>query len=484
MFNFFRKKKTDSAEVVNIVNEEPKEQENGSFIIGAGYAATQSAKVSAQQAAKTFAKPDTYVGNRNLYDSSAAKRNAKKILFQENGNVVDPYTGERLVLTMQEAKELYGADWTRHLAESDHVKPLEQIYNETKGNVWNTTDDIKRAANSEENIRVVSRKFNNMKRSHTNQEIVEDRAYRESKGVYLTEEGESQAILDEKTSDLSIKKHLHKSSLHNMADTGHKAGKEGAQNAGVTALTMSGIMNIVAVINGEKDGDEAVADTIRDGGKAAATGYVMGGGLTILSHSLSKSSSEFIQKLVDANVPGKVITAVLVTGETMRKWGNGEITTQQCLIELGDKGLNMATMGYSMAVGQSLIPIPIVGGAIGALVGSILTSGYYNHLIQTLQTKELEHQERLWIIRECRAAADQTRAFRRELEAYLETYFKECRDCFDGALSSMRFAYEAGDADGMIAGANDITRNLGGHIYYNNVEQFKDFLDDNTLDVL
>lgn len=82
----------------------------------------------------------------------------------------------------------------------------------------------------------------------------------------------------------------------------------------------------------------------------------MSGGLTVVSHSLSNSSSEFIQGLIESNVPGKVITAVMVTGDTLAKWGNGEITTQECLIELGDKGLNMATMGYSMAVGQALIP--------------------------------------------------------------------------------------------------------------------------------
>ena len=81
--------------------------------------------------------------------------------FAENVDVRDPYTGDKLVLTKQEAKAMYGDDWTRHLAESDHVKPLEKIYDDTKGNVWNTVDDIKQAANSDANIKVASRKFNN-----------------------------------------------------------------------------------------------------------------------------------------------------------------------------------------------------------------------------------------------------------------------------------------------------------------------------------
>lgn len=449
-----------------------------------GYVATQTASIARQQAAKTFAKPDSYTGNRTLYDSGAAKVKAKKTLFQGGKDVIDPYTGDRLVLTKREAKMLYGDDWARHLAESDHVKPLEQIYKDTKQNVWNTTDDIKDAANSDDNIRVASRKYNNPKRSRSNKEYVEDEEYLRNKGVKVTEEGKKQAIKDGKIAEKSIRRQLRKASLNNMVKTGHDAGKIGAQNAGVSALTMSGIMNVVAVIKGDKDGEEAISNIVKDSGKAAITGYAMGGGLTVALHSLTNSSSQFIQGLAKSNVPGKVITAVMVMGDTLKKWGDGEISTQECLIELGDKGLNMATAGYSMAVGQAAIPIPIVGGAIGALVGSMLTSSYYNNLINTLKIRELEHLERQRIIAECHAVAEQTKAFRLELEAYLESYFKEYRECFDTALSSMRFAYEVGDADAIIASANDITRKLGGQVHYETVEQFKSFLDNDSIDIL
>lgn len=482
MFGFL-KKKSDSTELAEVSGKDEK-KDNGVTGIGAGYSATQVAQRMIQQAAEKFAKPDTYTGNRTLYDSGAAKLDAKKKLFGSGNEVIDPYTGDRLVLTTQEAKQLYGNDWAKHLAESDHVKPLERIYNDTKGNVWNTIDDIKAAANSDDNIRVASRKFNNPKRSRTNKEYVENEEYLESKSVKVTEKGKQQAIRDGELAEQSINKQLRKASIDNAIKTGHEAGKAGATNAGVTALTMSGIMNMVSVVKGEKDTDEAIVDTVKAGGKAAVSGYAMSGGLTVASHSLSNSSSKFIQGLVKSNVPGKIITAVIVTGDTLKKWGEGEITTQQCLIELGDKGLNMATVGYSMAVGQALIPIPIVGGAVGALVGSMLTSTYYNNLITTLQTKELEHQERMRIIAECHEAAEQTKAFREELERYLNGYFREYKDCFNSAISSMRFSYQTGDTDGIIAGANEITRKLGGKVCYETVEEFKTFLDDDIVDIL
>lgn len=482
MFEFL-KKKNNSTEIIEF-SKENDENENAATDIGIGYTTAQSAQSMTQQAAKKFAKPDTYTGNRTLYDSSTAKLNAKKRLFSNDSEVIDPYTGDKLVLTKQEAKLLYGNDWTKHLAESDHIKPLEKIFNDTKKNSWNTVDDIKSAANSEKNIKVASRKFNNPKRSRTNAEYVGDEEYLKSKGVSLTEQGKQQALKDGVLAEKSINRQLKKASINNMIKTGKEAGRAGATNAGVTALTMSSIMNVVSVIRGEKNADQAIADTIKDGGKAAVTGYAMGSGLTVASHSLSNSSSSFIKGLTESNVPGKIVTAVMVTGNTLKKWGEGEITTQQCLIELGDKGLNMATMGYSMTLGQALIPIPIVGGAVGALVGSILTSNYYNNLINTLQTKELEHQERLRIIAECHAAAEQTKLFRQELELYLASYFEEYKDCFNTAISSMRFSYEIGDTEGIISSANEITQKLGGNVYYKTVDEFKNFLDDDSIDIL
>ena len=82
------------------------------------------------------------------------------------------------------------------------------------------------------------------------------------------------------------------------------------------------------------------------------------------------------------------------------------------------------------------------------------------------------------IIEECHEAAEQTRAFRKELQQYLDAYFTEYQNCFDMALSSMRFSFASGDADGVIASANEITRKLGGTVQYESADDFREFLDD------
>ena len=204
--------------------------------------------------------------------------------------------------------------------------------------------------------------------------------------------------------------------------------------------------------------------------------------MTVISHSLSDSSSKFIQALVKSNVPGRIVTAVMMTGNTLKRYANNEITTQECIMEIGEKGINCATIGYAMAAGQTLIPIPIIGATIGALIGSVVISKYSNSIKETLKNKELEHQKRLKLIEEYQKSEKQAKEFKEELEEYLKSYFKEYQDCFDEALFNIRYSFQNGDADGVIAGANKITEKLGGKIKYNTVEEFKNFLKDDSID--
>lgn len=439
-------------------------------------------KGSLKQAEKKFNKSDTY--NRDLFDSAKAKSDIKKDAFRNNSKVKDPYTGNELERFILDAKMKYGDDWQNHVAEADHIVPLKKVYDDNKGNPWLTESDIKDIGNRSENIEIASRKYNNAKRDRTNEEFVTDDKYLENKNIKISDKDKENAIIRGKKAETEIKKNAQKLSIKNAAKTGHDAGKTTAINTGGTTATISGLTNAIAVIKGEKDVKEAMLDTTKDTAKSVATGYLSGNALTIISHSLSSSYPKLISALSSSNVPGKVITAVKVTGDALKRYINGEITTQECIIEIGESGLNVATTSYSMAVGQALIPIPIVGAAIGALVGSTITSGCYRSLIDTLKVKELEHQERQRIIAECNEISNKYRNFRAEFEVYLEKYFKDYKDCFDEAISEINFAFEIGDTEGVIAGANQITKKLGGNVYYETVEEFKEFLFDDSIDIL
>lgn len=478
--NLFGKKKQDSEDLTERKNRA--RSDNGAVDIASRAASNQATQTQVQKAAQTFAKPSNYTGNRNLFDSESAKRRAKEQAFANGQRPVDPYLKTELFRTKEEAQRAYPEEYMYHAAEVDHTVPVERVFEMFKNDPFLTNEDIRDIVNCDENLTVISAKLNNVKRSRTNQELVADKEYRESKGVNLGHEEEEKLVSDGSETFNALAQKGQRKRKQQELKLGHEAGMAGAEYAGVTGLTMSGINNVTALLNGEKSAEEAIADTVAQSGEAAVNGYVMSSSLTVLGHQMENSSSEFIRSLAEANVPGKVVTAVMVTGNTLARWGSGEITTQECMIELGDKGLNMATMGYSMAVGQALIPIPVVGGAIGAMVGSTLTSSYYHQLIDELQKRELAHKERLRLTAEYKKAAGEARQFNDQLKEYRDQYFADCHECFDTAISTLKFAYETGDADGVINAANKITRKLGGEVKYETVNEYKKFVRSGQID--
>lgn len=111
MFGLFKKKKQPTEALIE--KDEHTGSDNGAADIAARTASNQATQIQMQKAAQTFAKPSQYTGNRNLFDSGAAKRNAKMQAFANGQKPIDPYTGAELELTKKAAKAKYGADWTK-----------------------------------------------------------------------------------------------------------------------------------------------------------------------------------------------------------------------------------------------------------------------------------------------------------------------------------------------------------------------------------
>lgn len=450
---------------------------------GAGGAVLfDSSARSIQAASEHFAKPEY---SRQMFNATSgvgkAIRDVKQEAFSGGRTPVDLYTGNKLELTVRGAKMKYGDDWQSHLAEVDHIEPVERIHRRHGDDAFTTTHDLDDVANSPENMEVVSRKFNNLKRSKTNREFVESEKAKEA-GV--TEEGAKRAAERGDEAQRANDKKLGELAAKNALDTFHSAGMQGAADVGTTAAVISTVNNIRDVISGKKKPEEAIKDIGKDAAKGAATGYIMGGGLTTVTQALSSSSSPLIQSLVKSNVPAKVVTAVMMTGSTLKKYAAGEITTEQCLLALGESGASFAAYGHGAIVGQALIPIPVVGAVIGGMIASAIVSNYGSKIRGALEERKKRHERSVALVREYERIADEERAYRAELEQYIESYFREYRECFETALGGIRAAYAAGDADGMIAGANMITRKLGGTVHYDTVDEFKNFLNSGEDDLI
>lgn len=458
-------------------DEQKKRQRQAAAGIEAGEAVNQSLKDMEQ----TYWRPEKYADNRKLYDDGAAKRLAKDKLFAGDKTVKDPYTGDKLLLRKQEAKALYGKHWQEHLAESDHVVPVHKVYEEYKDDPWLTNDDLKDAINSDKNIQVVNRKYNNAKRDRTQKEFVEDTKYRQDKKVSLSKKSAKQAIKDGEKAQAHIECTLAVKKVKNVATEFHASGTNAAYNAAGMTAAMASMDNIVAVIKGEKDPKEAMKDVAVATGKSAAVGYVTGGSLAVVARSLSSSSSPLVKTLVQSSVPGKVVSAVMATGDVLYRYAKGDLSTVECIGELGKRGVSTVATGYAMAAGQALIPIPFVGAAVGAMVGAALSGSIWNALQSMMSGAQAAEAEYLRIKAESEAAVARLQQERAAFERATNQLFAQRAKAINTGFAAFCEASLHNDFDQMAAGLNQIAASFGKDIGIHNFAEFDQMMQDDSL---
>lgn len=133
------------------------------------------------------------------------------------------------------------------------------------------------------------------------------------------------------------------------------------------------------------------------------------------------------------------------------------------------------------AAGQVLIPIPVVGGLIGSMVGYSLVSSYYSELVKALKEAEIAHEERLRIEAECEEAIKAIREYRTEINRIMDEYLKEYQSTFDTAFENIKTALQTEDADNFISSVNIITRKLNGTPEFDTVDEFDIRMTDPTI---
>ena len=459
--------------------DKKREVEEDVRIAAAMHETARSVEDSSKRIAEEYKKDPKY--NRANYDSNA-KNKYKQEVFAKSKHpyFIDPDSGRRLYKTQKEAKEIYGEKWQDHVVEPDHIKSLKEIH-ETYGNdPFLTTEDLRKVANSKWNLRLTSRHANNAKRDRPIEDTLENEKWLKDNNIKVTKEGKKGIEIDKLKANVAIELQLTGKRTVNMARIGHSAGLESAQQAGTMTGCISGIENIVAVLKSEKSVEEALTDLPSDMLKASALSYMSGGVLAIVEQNFSNTSSEFMRSLLDAQVPAKIITCLTMTSKTIQRFLNGEITTSECIVDIGEKGLSMAAISEFMAMGSLAIPIPVVGAAIGAFFGSCVMKAVRLSDRFFGETRGYDNYQHKMYIEACERIVQEEKRYQQELEQYLDAYFKDYRLCFDRALVDMKKAFVSGDADGMIRGSNQIIRKLGGDVRFNNMSEFMDFLEDDS----
>ena len=209
-----------------------------------------------------------------------------------------------------------------------------------------------------------------------------------------------------------------------------------------------------------------------DTASGAATGYAVNFGLSAVSSVMQESGANIMRTLADSALPAQIAVGVLEAGKTLLRYASGEIDRRECVTELQEKGAGIGGSIVGAEVGQMVIPVPVVGAVVGAVVGYSLAGEVYGAVRRFLDRKELAREERLRVERECMEAVKALEEFRTKVDEVVSQYLAGQIRAFREAFGVMDAAMRLGDVDGYIAGANMLTRKLGGGVQFEDMKGF------------
>lgn len=262
------------------------------------------------------------------------------------------------------------------------------------------------------------------------------------------------------------------STAKSIAKVSHRAGLKTAQTAAIIGGSTSLVRNIVGVCQGKVEADEAAKNVIKDTAQTAVVGYGTGFAGSAIKGTMQNSASEYTRALAKTNIAGTIVAVTVSASKTLKRYFSGEIDGTECMECLGEQGTGMIASSMFAVVGQAAIPIPIVGGMIGGMVGYALSSATYGILMSSLKEAKLAHEERIAIEKACAEHIEMIREYRKQMNELIEEYLSEKMEVFNESFSGIKSAFAIGDVDLFIDSANSITESLGGNKPFETMEEF------------
>ncbi len=260
-----------------------------------------------------------------------------------------------------------------------------------------------------------------------------------------------------------------------IARTSHRAGIEGAKNGAMVGAAISLFTNIFSVAQQEKALGEAIEDIAIDTAKAAALGYGTAFAGSAIKAGLQQSRGQGLRAIAGTSAPALVVNICLSLGVSIKRYINDEIDGAELLEEIGEKGAGMLSSGMMAALGQIAIPIPVVGGIIGGMIGYTLSSMFYQSALEATRAATLSRQ-RLAYIRGIESEARAQIARQQTLlDEFTEREIPQLQKDTQHLFKIM--ASNSNSVDDFAFAINDFATLLGTNMQFQTISEFEDFMD-------
>lgn len=296
-----------------------------------------------------------------------------------------------------------------------------------------------------------------------------------------------------------------------IVKTVHDGGLTGAKFGAVIGGSVALLSGVVAYANGSKNFETILCETAKSTGKSAAKGYLTAASGALVKagmmHSTRMAITKEVQKefgktskkkiaqevakrlaknkaiaLSKTTLPTLIVTTTLELSGSIAKYVRGEIDGVQFFEELGQKGTNMLASSASAALGQLVIPIPVVGAVVGGMIGYSLSASFYAESLKAFKEAKEAKENYLLLKKECEQASKILKNYRHDLEKTFDAKFGKFKNQIQNSLDATDAAIQQGDMDNFCLHANNLGTLIGSTLQFASFEEFDEFMQtDDTL---
>ena len=263
-----------------------------------------------------------------------------------------------------------------------------------------------------------------------------------------------------------------------------QAGLVGAAVGGGLQGAFSAIHQGMRLSQGETTATEAIVITI----KATTSGAVRGGAVAGGSRVIAIIANEVgVGRILGEMGPGAIANAIFEAGLSTHRFARGEIGHEAYRQELGGAALRATASTYCGMAGQLLIPIPVVGAAVGAISGYVAAAVLVESGVLGLGSNNIvtiAEERQAAIERECAAAILEMRRCQQELQQLEESYGEGFRQTFNPLLEELRQYQQAGLHRNSLERLVGIGDALGHALPWRGFEEFDAFMLDKEMELV
>lgn len=234
-------------------------------------------------------------------------------------------------------------------------------------------------------------------------------------------------------------------------------------NAALVTLTVSGINSLVSVAQGDKSLEEALHDVSVGSAKTFISASSVDLTRKAVSFVAERTQSEILAGLSSATIPAAEIAMVVMVGSSVKRYLDGDISADDCAVEILLSGAGTFAFQLGMAA----------GGPVGAVVASIVTTQIANTIVEYQQEKKIRKWQDAEIGRTLSAAQAEAKRQQEFLREYCRAELEHWNRQMDTGFNLIDQAALKGDSNGVAQGLDVLLSLIGAEVRFRKPEEFK-----------